>query len=187
MLSRRNFGACAICAIAGFAATGVTTEAEAQTPGFKRTILQKTELADTKYVTVLVSVEIDPGAVVARHTHPGIESAYLMEGEAELFVKVSRPEKSKRATAFRSRPKPRTARATATGRASCSSPMLSTKTSRSRRRHRSERINLFAGSMRGAADDQKTTAPPHNAARRLTRQRQRRAANERSDVLASKK
>ena len=185
MLSRRNFGACAICAIAGFAATGVTTEAEAQTPGFKRTILQKTELADTKYVTVLVSVEIDPGAVVARHTHPGIESAYLMEGEAELFVQ-GQPARNPKADGFQIAPDP-AARATATGRASCSSPMLSTKTSRSRRRHRSERINLFAGSMRGAADDQKTTAPPHNAARRLTRQRQRRAANERSDVLASKK
>jgi hypothetical protein len=54
--------------------------------------------------------------------------------------------------------------------------MLSTRISRSRHRHRSERINLFAGSMRGAADDQETTAPPHNAAQRLTRQRRRGAA-----------
>ena len=86
MLSRRNFSACAICAIAGFAATGVITEAEAQAAGLKRTVLQKTELPDTKYVTVLVSVEIDPGTVVARHTHPGVESAYVLEGEAELSV-----------------------------------------------------------------------------------------------------
>jgi quercetin dioxygenase-like cupin family protein len=104
MLSRRNFGACAICAIAGFAATGVITEAEAQTPGFKRTILQKTELADTKYVTVLVSVEIDPGAVVARHTHPGIESAYLIEGEAELFVQGQPPRKVKAGDGFQIAP-----------------------------------------------------------------------------------
>jgi len=86
MLSRRNFSACAICAIAGFAATGVITEAQAQAAGLKRTILQKTEIPGTKYVTVLVSVEIDPGTVVARHTHPGVESAYVLEGEAELSV-----------------------------------------------------------------------------------------------------
>jgi hypothetical protein len=47
MLSRRDFSACAICAIAGFAATGVITEAEAQAPGFRRIVLQKTELPGT--------------------------------------------------------------------------------------------------------------------------------------------
>ena len=86
MLSRRKFSACAICAVAGFAASAVG-EAQAQAPGgLKRTILQKTELND-KYVTVLVSVEIDAGANIARHTHPGIESAYILEGGLELAVK----------------------------------------------------------------------------------------------------
>ncbi len=86
MLSRRTFSACAICAVAGFAASAVGAEAQAP-GGFKRTILQKTELND-KYVTVLVSVEIDAGATIARHTHPGVESAYVLEGgEVELFVK----------------------------------------------------------------------------------------------------
>jgi len=100
MLSRRNFGACALCAIAGFAATGVITEAVAQAAGLKRTILQKTELPDTKYVTVLVSVEIEPGTVVARHTHPGVESAYVLEGEAELSVKGQPPRKIKAGDGF---------------------------------------------------------------------------------------
>jgi quercetin dioxygenase-like cupin family protein len=100
MLSRRNFGACAICAIAGFAATGVITGAEAQPAGLKRTILQKTEVPDTKYVTVLVSVEIEPGTVVARHTHPGVESAYVLEGEAELSVQGQPPRKIKAGDGF---------------------------------------------------------------------------------------
>jgi len=87
MLSRRKFSACAICAVAGFAATAVG-EAQAQAPGgLKRTILSKTELPDSKYVTVLVAVDVDAGAVVARHTHPGIESAYCLEGGLELSVK----------------------------------------------------------------------------------------------------
>jgi quercetin dioxygenase-like cupin family protein len=104
MLSRRNFSACAICAIAGFAATGVITEAEAQAAGLKRTILQKTELPDSKYVTVLVSVEIDPGTVVARHTHPGVESAYVLEGEAELSVQGQPARKIKAGDGFQIAP-----------------------------------------------------------------------------------
>ncbi len=104
MLSRRNFSACAICAIAGFAATGVITEAEAQATGLKRTILQKTELPDSKYVTILVSVEIDPGAIVARHTHPGVESAYVLEGEAELFVQGQSARKIKAGDGFQIAP-----------------------------------------------------------------------------------
>jgi quercetin dioxygenase-like cupin family protein len=85
MLSRRVFGACAICAVAGFAASEVKAQGT-QPGGVKRTILQKTELPDNKYVTILVTAEIAPGTTVARHTHPGIESAYVLEGEAELFV-----------------------------------------------------------------------------------------------------
>jgi quercetin dioxygenase-like cupin family protein len=87
MLSRRNFSACAICAIAGFAATGVITEAQAQAAGLKRTVLQKTEVPNTNYVTILAMVEIDAGASVARHTHPGVESTYVVEGGLELSVK----------------------------------------------------------------------------------------------------
>lgn len=86
MLSRRNFGACAICAVAGFAATAA--EAQAQSSGgLKRTILQKTEFPGDKYATVLVAVDVGPGFFVAWHTHPGVESAYLIEGEVELSVK----------------------------------------------------------------------------------------------------
>ena len=48
---------------------------------------EKTELPDSKYVTLLVAVDIDPGTVVARHTHPGVESTYVAEGEFELTVK----------------------------------------------------------------------------------------------------
>jgi hypothetical protein len=39
MPTRRVFAACALCAAGGFLATGV----EAQTPGFKRTLLRQTD------------------------------------------------------------------------------------------------------------------------------------------------
>jgi quercetin dioxygenase-like cupin family protein len=37
-------------------------------------------------VTVNVEVEIEAGAVIARHTHPGIESGYIIEGSLELPI-----------------------------------------------------------------------------------------------------
>jgi len=87
MLSRRKFAACALCAVAGFAATAVG-EANAQMPaGIKRTILSKTDMPDGKYVALLVAVEIDAGVSVPRHTHPGVESAYCLDGSAELSTK----------------------------------------------------------------------------------------------------
>jgi len=35
---------------------------------------------------VNVRVDIDAGALVARHTHPGIESSYVVDGALELSV-----------------------------------------------------------------------------------------------------
>ena len=87
MLSRRKFAACVLCAAAGFAATAVG-EANAQMPaGIKRTILSKTEMPDGKYVALLAEVEIDAGVAVPRHTHPGVESAYCLDGSAQLSIK----------------------------------------------------------------------------------------------------
>jgi quercetin dioxygenase-like cupin family protein len=87
MLSRRKFAACALCAAAGFGAMAVG-EANAQMPaGLKRTILSKTDMPDGKYVAIMAIVEIDAGAAVPRHTHPGVESGYCLEGSAQLSVK----------------------------------------------------------------------------------------------------
>ena len=82
MLSRRTFAACALCAAAGFLATGV----EAQTPSLKRTLLKQTDGPAEGYITVEMQVELDPAAPIARHTHPGIESGYVVEGGTELFI-----------------------------------------------------------------------------------------------------
>ena len=82
MLTRRGFAACAFCAIAGFVATG----AEAQTSGLKRTMLNQADGPIDGYVTISMRAEIEPGAMVARHTHPGVESTVLIEGASELSV-----------------------------------------------------------------------------------------------------
>jgi quercetin dioxygenase-like cupin family protein len=86
MLKRRGFVSCALCAAVGLVASSGEGEAQG-TPGLKRTIIQKTEFPGDKYATILASVEIEPNALVARHTHPGIESGFLTSGGGTLSVK----------------------------------------------------------------------------------------------------
>src|SRR6266581_1337791 len=85
LMTRRAFAACALCAAGGFLATGVEAQTAA-TAGLKRTLLKQTDGPTEGYVTVEMKVEIEPGASVARHTHPGIESSYLVEGGLDLSV-----------------------------------------------------------------------------------------------------
>ena len=84
MLTRRAF-ACAFCAAAGFLATGAPVEAEGA-GGLRRTLLKQTDGPAPGYVTIEMRVEIDPDAPILRHTHPGIESGYVIEGATELTV-----------------------------------------------------------------------------------------------------
>ncbi len=53
--------------------------------GIKRTPLQKIDFPDG-YTTVTAIAELPPGAAAGRHTHPGVETGYVMEGEVELLV-----------------------------------------------------------------------------------------------------
>ena len=85
MLTRRAFAACALCAAGGLLATGVEAQ-NAPTAGLKRTLIKQTDGPVDGYVTVEMRIEIEPDAVVARHTHPGIESSYLVEGGIDLSV-----------------------------------------------------------------------------------------------------
>ncbi|MFG1183457.1 cupin domain-containing protein [Xanthobacter aminoxidans] len=96
MLARRRFISCAICSLAGFAATQVGgTQAMAQgqsapaaaPAGISRKVLGRTDMPGDKYVAILMEAEFDGGLKVARHTHPGVESTYLMAGGGVLSVK----------------------------------------------------------------------------------------------------
>jgi quercetin dioxygenase-like cupin family protein len=91
MLTRRgfsSFAACAICGISEFIATEASAEATqpAATPGVTRKILSQMDGPAPGYVTLLVDATIEPGVMVARHTHPGIESAYVLEGGFEVPI-----------------------------------------------------------------------------------------------------
>lgn len=86
MLNRRGFVSCAICTAVGFAATDASAQGQAP-QGISRTVVSRTEQPGDKYVTILMEVELEPGFKVARHTHPGVESGYLLVGGGVLSVK----------------------------------------------------------------------------------------------------
>ena len=91
MLTRRGFtgvAGCAICGLAEFVASGAAAQGTlpATTPGVTRKILSQMDGPAPGYVTLLVEAEIEPGVAAARHTHPGIESAYVLEGGFELPI-----------------------------------------------------------------------------------------------------
>jgi quercetin dioxygenase-like cupin family protein len=91
MLTRRGFAgfaSCVICGITEFIASDASAQGAppAAAAGVTRKILSETDGPVPGYVTLLVEATIEPGSVVARHTHPGVESAYVMEGGFELPI-----------------------------------------------------------------------------------------------------
>ena len=97
MLKRRVF--CYLCAALGVAA-GTITAAEAQASGLTRTVMSTTDGPSAGYHTLIVNVEIAPGFQVARHTHPGIESTYVLEGGGLLSVQGREDMQTKPGDAF---------------------------------------------------------------------------------------
>jgi quercetin dioxygenase-like cupin family protein len=64
----------------------------------KRTVLQSIDFP-AGYEILSVIAELEPGKCTGRHAHPGVESAYVMEGEAvakfdgkpDLILKAGQP------------------------------------------------------------------------------------------------
>ena len=60
--------------------------AQAQQAGSKRTDLQRHDLSAPGREVVQVRVDFDPGYVAPKHTHPGEEIIYVLEGTLEYEV-----------------------------------------------------------------------------------------------------
>ena len=65
--------------------------ARAQQAGIKRTDLQQHDLSVAGREVVQVRVDIDPGVVAARHSHPGEEIVYVLEGSLEYQLEGQPP------------------------------------------------------------------------------------------------
>ncbi|MEQ1951089.1 cupin domain-containing protein [Mesorhizobium sp. CN2-181] len=63
----------------------VVSAAQDAPAGIKRTPLQKIAFPEG-YSTVMGLAEIAPGASSGSHTHPGIETGYILEGEVLMSV-----------------------------------------------------------------------------------------------------
>jgi quercetin dioxygenase-like cupin family protein len=63
----------------------------AQQPGFTRALLQKGDLSTPGREAVQVRAEFDPGVAAGRHTHPGEEFTYILEGTLVLEVEGKPP------------------------------------------------------------------------------------------------
>lgn len=77
--------------VVAFAGAGIAT---AQQSGIKRTPLQKLDFP-AGYNTVTAIAEVPAGAAAGRHTHPGMETGYVLEGELELVIDGQPPMKIK--------------------------------------------------------------------------------------------
>jgi len=60
--------------------------ASAQVPGFKRVELQKHDLGTPGREAVVARGEFQPGAAAPRHTHPGEEIGFVLEGEVVVEI-----------------------------------------------------------------------------------------------------
>jgi quercetin dioxygenase-like cupin family protein len=90
-------GAFALFTIPGFAQTETAADqsrgvkltelkVQEQQSGIKRTDLQRHDLSIPAHETVQVRIDFDPGAVAPRHSHPGEEIIYVLEGLLEYQV-----------------------------------------------------------------------------------------------------
>jgi quercetin dioxygenase-like cupin family protein len=74
------------------AGTGLAPDAAgAQQAGTRRTDLQRHDLSAPGREVVQVRVDFDPGYVAPRHTHPGEEIIYVLEGTLEYRIEGQPP------------------------------------------------------------------------------------------------
>ena len=58
----------------------------AQASGLTRTLVGRADVSVPGREAVVARVEVAPGARAGRHTHPGDEISYVLEGQAELLI-----------------------------------------------------------------------------------------------------
>ena len=84
------------CALTTFGMAGIAQAQQLpamtqQTANIKRTPLQKFDVPGTNYETVIGMAEIVPNVLIGRHTHPGPESGFMLDGDMTLLVEGQPP------------------------------------------------------------------------------------------------
>jgi quercetin dioxygenase-like cupin family protein len=85
-----------VCAAVLALAVPVLATAQSIQPSpIKRIPLQKSDVVGTNYEAVTAIAEIAPNVNIGRHSHPGIETGYLLDGEIQLIVDGQPPKPMK--------------------------------------------------------------------------------------------
>ena len=71
-----------------------------QSQGIQRTVVHKADVSVPGREAVIARVEIAPGAASGRHTHPGDEISYVLEGEVEILIEGQPTRKVKAGDGF---------------------------------------------------------------------------------------
>ena len=72
----------------------------AQASGLSRTRLAKADLSAPNREAVVARVEVAPGIKAGRHSHPGEEISYVLEGEGLLLIDGQPPKRIKAGESF---------------------------------------------------------------------------------------
>jgi len=81
-------------------ATATTPPAAAASGGLSRVMVGRSDLSVPGREAVIARVEVAPGAKAGRHSHPGEEISYIMEGEALLLIDGQPPRRVKAGESF---------------------------------------------------------------------------------------
>jgi quercetin dioxygenase-like cupin family protein len=100
MLKKSIIIGIAALAISGVAFAQGQMAPVAQTAGLKRTVIQKFDVPAGDRETVVAVIEIPANTDVARHTHPGPEIDYVLEGDLVLNVDGVGPKPYKAGDSF---------------------------------------------------------------------------------------
>lgn len=84
----RNMTALAFAAVLAAALPAFAQQATAPLASapIKRIPLQKSDVPGTNLEAITAIAEVAPNVTIGRHSHSGIETGYVLEGEATMFV-----------------------------------------------------------------------------------------------------
>jgi quercetin dioxygenase-like cupin family protein len=84
-----------VITVIGFASLVLPNSVYAQLKGVYRTDLQRHDLSTPNREVVQARVDIDPGVLAPKHSHPGEEIVYVLEGVLEYHLEGKLPVKLK--------------------------------------------------------------------------------------------
>jgi quercetin dioxygenase-like cupin family protein len=89
-----------LAAAAGALALAAAGGLYAQASGLTRVVVGRADVSVPGREAVIARVEVAPGARAGRHTHPGDEISYVLEGESVLLVDGQPPRVVKAGESF---------------------------------------------------------------------------------------